>query len=173
MPTYLILHGYGQSSAIMTKKMKELLPSGATLIVPNGPLVLEQGMRGWFPLSKEDLMSNNVTFDPSEIISFKFEITTFDAIIASSQGCSAAVTLLKHRVVSTPRLLLFSPFVSLECLGDDIKCRVYIGVKDTLVSPQYSKDCVGNKGEIVEHRWGHVIPSTKQYKQEYATFLTS
>lgn len=183
MQTYLVLHGYHQSADVISKKIKDLLPKNSTLIIPNGPLIVEDGMRGWFPLSKINLETGMVTLDQNDIaviLAHDFEVTKFDAIIAFSQGCLAAVTLLSTGKIFAPKLLLFSPIPNpVEfpyTLTGGVRSRVYIGMKDDLVAPDHSRafaNILGDNVVVVEHRWGHVIPSTGHYKQEYATFLNS
>lgn len=182
-PRYLILHGYHQSSEIISKKIKGLFDKNATFDIPTGPLVLEDGTYGWFPLDKIDLNSGIVTVDHNDI-SKVFECGiqgTYDAIIAFSQGCLTAALLVGSGSVITNKLLLFSPIPApivwpYVVKSATVNANVYIGQNDTLVSENHSLSFLpvlgDNKVEIIKHRWGHVICTTKAYKEAYHKFLT-
>lgn len=182
MATYLVLHGYHQNADIILKKVKDLLPKNSTLVVPNGPLTVEDGLNAWFPLSRIDLKNGIVTINRNDIaviLTQEYTTTKFDGIIAFSQGCLAAITLLGAGKIFAPKLLLFSPIPIVKdfpyTLPDNIKSRVYIGMKDDLVHPSHSRDFaafLGSETKCIDHMWGHVIPSTAQYKSEYSDFLT-
>lgn len=181
---YLVLHGYYQSADIIRKKIKGLFPK-VNLIIPNGPLKVEDDKYGWFPLNKIDLVNGDITIDETDIstvLDHNLQISPnyFDGVIAFSQGCLAAAVLLGSGKISTSKLLLFSPIpipkVSWNyTLPSGITCRLYVGKDDTLVSNELSLEFIpalgNNEVDIIEHRWGHVIPTTQQYKLEYSIFF--
>lgn len=187
MSTYLVLHGYIQSSDIIRKKLKGFFGQDVNLIIPNAPIKIESqevdDRYGWFPLDKIDLATAKTVTTDEDILrvlnNYDFSSTKIDGIIAFSQGCLAAALLLGANKVKTNKLLLFSP---IPCplnwkytIPNSIDCKLYYGVADTLVIPKHSLAFVpalgNNHIETIEHRWGHVIPSTKQYKAEYNKFL--
>lgn len=193
MSTYLVFHGYSQSPDIIGNKLKKLFPNDTTLLIPQAPLQVDDGKYGWFPLDRTDLKSGSINIsnsDISMIVSCDMEhnsnsmkddeILIVDGIIAFSQGCLAAILLLSVGKIYAPNLLLFSP---IPCPKEweyiiplGIKCKIYLGAKDDLVSVEHSLKVLSALGcndlEIVKHRWGHVIPSTHDYKLEYISFLT-
>lgn len=182
--TYLILHGYRQSADVISKKVKGLFPKDVDLVIPNGPLIVDNEFYGWFPLERIDLVDGVVTINAEDIIKIvSCNISgKYDAVIAFSQGCLAAGLLIGSGKVTTHKLLLFSP-IPVPSLwpytlpGGTIQAKIYIGARDTLVSGRHSLSFLPALGcnniEIVEHRWGHVIPSTKEYKLDYNKFINS
>lgn len=184
MPNYLILHGYNQSATIITNKIKPLLPRNSTLFVPNAPLHIGDDRYAWFPLEKIDLLEGTISVDDNDIFNIAkhnlgTQLEEFDGVIAFSQGCFAAIVLIHCGVVSTDKLLLFSPIPCPQTwtniIPRNIDCLAYIGKQETLLSEKYTRAFARafNKDNIliIEHRWGHVIPSTSEYKRQYASFL--
>lgn len=185
MPKYLVLHGYFQSADIISKRLLPLLPKQASYTIPDAPLPVDANTYGWFPLNKIDLSQGTISINSDDIEmvlnqDLGTDETEFDGVIAFSQGCLAAIVLLASDRIRTKKLLLFSPIpapitqTSMK-IPKDIECLVYIGQEDPLIQPQCRKTFVDllkdNRVEIIEHRWGHVIPSTSEYKQQYALFL--
>ncbi len=183
VPTYLVLHGYIQSSEIIRKKIKNLLGKNVNLIIPDAPLKVESDKYGWFPLSKCDLQTGITSVDDTDIkIVLDMNLPSkVDGVIAFSQGCLAAGLLIGSGKVQTNKLLLFSP---IPCpnnwnytIPNGVDCQLYYGVEDTLVTPARSLlfiPALGNNNIAkFEHRWGHVIPSTTSHRKEYIKFLTS
>lgn len=171
MPRYLVLHGYHQSSEVIAKKIKGLFNKNATFDIPDGPLIVEDDLRGWFPLSKIDLITGTVTIDENDINTvLQCDIQgSYDAVIAFSQGCLTAALLVGAKKVITSKLLLFSPIsyptewpYIIE--ASTISAKVYIGEHDTLVPNQHSLSFISALGnndvEVITHRWGHIICST-------------
>lgn len=161
-----------------------MLPKNVTLIIPNGPLSLGENCYGWFPLTKEYLTKGTVILENNDIRSIimsNYGCEKVDAVIAFSQGCLAAAVLLKYGIIESPKLIAFShisPPISfpeefwLEVDLTKIKTLVYVGKEDNLVSPAHSKKFSELfDGAVIEHRWGHVIPSTSEYKIQYDKFL--
>lgn len=184
MPNYLILHGYSQSAETITNKIRPLLPKNVTLFVPNAPMRIEQGQYAWFPLNKINLFEGEVILDDNDIHTILghnlgTKLYEFDAVIAFSQGCLAAMILLGYGAIVTSKLLLFSPIPCPKTLTgivpDYVETLAYIGEKETFILPKYVRAFLPgfNKDRItvVEHRWGHVIPSTSEYKKQYTLFL--
>jgi len=104
----------------------------------------------------------------------------YDAVIAFSQGCLAANLLIASNIISTSKLLLFSPIpapVSWKYIIKDntVQADVYVGENDDLVTPEQSLLFISMLGlndiKIIKHRWGHVIPTSKEYKILYHEFL--
>ena len=200
MPVYLVLHGYYQSADIIAKKLKGFFGANTTLIIPNGPLKVDDDKYGWFPLDKIDLQNGLVTIDESDIeklLAYDFgfipkldceqsdniteqrSVIKLDGIIAFSQGCLAAAALLGACKITSSKLLLFSPIPGPELwkytIPDTVQCELYIGTEDDLVIPEHSLrflPLIGhNNVKVIKHRWGHVIPSTGEYKSRYRAFL--
>lgn len=182
MPTYLIFHGYRQSSEIIRSKIGKLLPKDATLIVPNGPLDIGDGFYGWFPLNKIELTTGklSLTDEDVKLVENQTYPPSVDGIIGFSQGCVMAALLVAKGIVKTNRLLLFSPIPwpwDYTIPPNSVTVQLYIGLGDTLVLPAISRlflPCLtGNQVTIIDHKWGHVIPSSGAFRSGYKKFLTN
>ena len=184
---YLVLHGYKQSGDIIAKKFKGFLGKDVTLVTPDGPLLLdnEQQLYGWFPLELIDLTNGKVEIRDTDITDIidhigKMENNYYDGVVAFSQGCLAASLLVGTKTIITNKLLLFSPIPVPDewphSIKESVSAKIYIGLKDDLVYPRFSMKFIPTLGEnpveVIEHRWGHVIPSTSEHRKNYVKFLT-
>lgn len=187
MPRYLYLHGYRQNAAIAAAKINKLF-GAAEIIIPNGPLVVEEEFRGWLALEKSDLQHGNYLYTMDDYQSCSQYLANylsdqdgnFDAIIGFSQGCLAAIIGLYYGVIKTKKLIFFSPVpiapeFPLKLQDYSFHILLMVGDNDSLVPPEKSQtftNCLGvNEQRIVRHRWGHVVPSSSPNRQLYQSFL--
>lgn len=192
----LVLHGFRQSSAIIRDRLVRHLPKNIEYTVPNAPILLpleeiNEDRYGWFPLTKNQLMEDNVQISETDIeilVTYSKNFAgEYDAIIAYSQGCMAAQILIDRKIIHTSKKLYIAP-IPMPKTQESIfsnECRIpvliYIGKGDLWVPNEHTsfldwhEQCHKN-GDLLEIRYhskGHNIPVTRQYRDEYAAFLTS
>ena len=193
-----IFHGYSQSGEIVKKKLQRILHS-SDLFTPDGPVVAESGY-GWWKLSREHLRDAPSAEEISSACElgrkFVSEVGQPSAVIGFSQGASYATLLIAEKIITPAKVILMSNF-AMPGLACEEKIKIpslhLFGLQDELLL-----NCVGwtdlsnpseTKAWILEtcadwslvpfyespqiefHRWGHVIPSTKIYREMICNFI--
>src|SRR5690606_36282122 len=144
MKRYLLIHAYKQCGNIITKKIKPLIDKNSELVAPNGTYIIGDNLYGWFPLEIVDIINFDVKVDEYDInkimnVFRNLNYTNYDGVIAFSQGCLIASLLLSEGIITTDRVILFSPIHLPSswsyCFSNNILVEIYIGERDDLVNP--------------------------------------
>lgn len=192
--TILALHGYIQNRTLMTSAMKKLFSgkhcSNFTWIIPEGPFVVSNETdssetdrkRGWWELPSKDIFCKPHEYRAVEkaIQTVKNELNGRepDIIIGFSQGAVLATILLPDYQTNCKLAILMS--------GSDVQDSRFkpvepiktqtimmVGVKDTLCTIDHTQELAKHfkTHEFVEHKWGHVIPSSAAVRDELLKYI--
>lgn len=182
MKRYLLIHGYKQSGSLITKKVKPLIAKNSEIVAPNGSYIIGDDLYGWFPLEIVHLTNFDIKVNEHDINKIletfrNLNDTKYDGVIAFSQGCLIASLLLSEGIITTDKIILFSPIPLPNSWSyyfpTNLLAEIYIGERDDLVYLDLKFVELLNQFnvKIIKHRWGHVIPSTSEYKKLYQSFL--
>ena len=187
----LVLHGYYQSSEIISKSIHKLFPlkevkaHNLEFVIPNGTfeIVTEEPDKkyGWWPhptngkiFEKHEYFHVNAAIDSVLPL-----LSDIDVVIGFSQGTVFATILLGKRLLPKCKLAIL---LSGSDIMDDryipkheieVKSVHFMGQKDTLVDCAKSLKLAEHyhKAEIENHRWGHVVPTAAEFRNRLIAII--
>ena len=194
-----IFHGYTQSGENIKKTFHKVLGSSVDLFCPDGPVTAEQGY-GWWKLARENLREVPSPEEIQRVCelgqNYRETLGNPNIVIGFSQGASCLTLLISRGIISPEKVILFSNFALPHYLNSSHKIKIpslhLFGLNDKLLF-----DCVGfpdlsnpssTKAWVLQtadewsllpyyenpriefHRWGHVVPSTKIYREMISEF---
>lgn len=197
----LALHGYLQSGAVIRKKLEawRLSPTTIEWLCPDGPQSVEtieadgekKNGYGWWRVDLRGALGNHPDEKDLELCVQTGQRTMqgdphCDLAIAFSQGCACLMYWISLGVVVSKRIILIAGFRPRSLIPDgcrfDIPVLLVRGEKDTLLD-EVERSLAGEPGwsnlldektvHLWSHRWGHVIPSDRVFRERVATFLQS
>ena len=187
----LLLHGYTQNGSIIHRKMSKLLGnqilSRYTVIVPDGPYVIEEGRRGWWRLSQPETFTKEQVYDnyhqAIDLVKSLLPVINKDdtlTVMAFSQGTVLVEIMVALELLHPDKIMLFSPSGVMDCnilkkRSLSIPIIIMMGQKEEIdgINPQhYAQYTCFEDYTLIQHKQGHVIPSQSCDKQIIKEFLT-